>query len=499
MAGTIVIDFANRQGALSPRLYGAGFEHVGSSVYGGFWIGPQREADLPARPSVHIGWREDVLALVKALRPGVLRWPGGNFAQTYHWRDGIGPRDDRPLRFDHFWSKPEPNQVGTDEFLDLCRQIGAEPAITINSRTARPEDAAAWVEYCNGSPDTTWGAVRTRNGQAEPQAVKLWAVGSQGWEMEPAEAARRHRAYANAMRRVDPSIEIIAVGGNTANHHVWDSAMIEHAGGSFAHLGEWAYDGIAQVDSEMGSDLYYANCAAAERILWPVSNAVYQSRSQPWERRYTVGLDSWGIWRHSRQGLQHDNHLCDALVAATVLHGLHRLAPDVSYAAWGNLVNALGLIQATERRVWTTPVYQVMKLFRDLHGNETVRCTVAGPAIDTPPGSSTVRAPAAGYQSMSVLDATATRDLARGRYTLSVVNRSYDERIDTDIEIAGLPQGIGATSYLIRTDGPFDTNTAADPQRIEPFVFPIGTIPLNYPFPPRSLVVLIWEETPGLT
>ncbi|TAK21513.1 MAG: hypothetical protein EPO26_14285 [Chloroflexota bacterium] len=497
---SINVDFSVGQGAISSRLYGAGLEHVGASVYGGFWTGPARPGDESrSAPPVHIGWREDVLTLARALRPGILRWPGGPFSQSYRWRDGVGPRGDRPLRFDHYWAKPEPNHVGTDEFLDLCRWIDAEPAITVNTRSARPEEAAAWVEYCNGSMLTSAGALRLANGQPNPWNARLWSVGSNNWDMGAPEAARRHNLFARAMRGVDPGIELTAIGGNPSNQSEWDKVVIGQTAEQFRHLGVWAFDGVASVEGDNPEDLFHAHVASAERILWTISNAAYRLDEMMLNGGAYVGVDGWGIWKQSRQGLQHDYDMSDALIAATVLHGLHRLAPRVGYAAWGNLVNALGLIQATERACWATPVYHIMKMFRDLHGTEATRCTVAGPAVAAPGGNSPVRSSRPPYKGMALIDASASRDVARGRYTLSVVNRSFSDRHDVEIDVKGLPTGIGATSHLLRAESPFAANSAKEPRAIEPFVFPIGQIPREYPFPAHSVTVLIWEETPGLT
>ncbi|HEY3083214.1 MAG TPA: alpha-L-arabinofuranosidase C-terminal domain-containing protein [Chloroflexota bacterium] len=490
---SIAVDFAETRGTVSPRLYGLGFEHVGASVYGGLWVGD----DGPA--TARLGWREDVFDLAKRLRPGVLRWPGGNFAQGYRWRDGAGARGLRPARFDYFWAKPEPNLVGTDEFLQFCYLVGAEPSITVNTRTGAPDDAAAWVEYCNGGAETSEGLARTLNGRADPYGVRLWALGSQTWEIGAEDAARRHVAFGAAMKKVDPSLELIAVGGNPANQNVWDHLILEHTRAYFDLLGPWAFDGVQTVDTAAPWDLHYANQAAAERLLRVATSAVQRlDELLPERPEAGVFFDGWGIWRQSRQGLQHDYHLGDGLVAAVVLHGLHRLAGRVRGAAWGNLVNALGVIQATERSCWTTPVFHVLKLLRDHHGDEVVRADVDPPTIDAPGGSAPVRSPRPPLPGMPLLDASATRDRARGRYTLSVVNRSYSDRLDVDLSLSGLPPGIGATAHTLNADDAFATNSAANPRRVEPWEFPIGQLPDTYSFPAHSLTVLVWEETPGL-
>jgi alpha-N-arabinofuranosidase len=489
---SISVDFADSVGRVTPRLYGLGFEHVGAGVYGGLWTG---EAE-----GTTAGWRDDVLQLARQLRPGLLRWPGGNFAQHYRWRDGVGPRESRRSSFDYFWAKPEPNLVGTDEFLQLCALLDAEPSITVNTRTGTPEEAAAWVEYCNGGPDTAGGQLRAANGHPEPYVVRLWAVGSQSWELGPEDMARRHVAFATAMRAADPTIQLIAVGGNAANGSSWDRALLGEAASQVDVLGTWAYDGVATVASEDQRDLHNANQAAAERLLWTISNAVQLvDELMPDRTDAGVGFDSWGIWRTSRQGLQHDYHLGDALVAAVVLHGLHRLANRARHAAWGNLVNALGAIQATQRSTWASPVFHVLKLFRQHHGDEVVRSSVAGPTFFAPEGHSPVRTPRPAQYDLPVLDVSATRDRAAGRYALSVVNRSYDDRHDVDLAIGGLPEGIGATVYTMTDYDAFATNTLGYARRVEPYSVPIGQVGATYSLSPRSLTMFVWEETPGLT
>src|SRR5205814_86084 len=150
-------------------------------------------------------------------------------------------------------------------------------------------------------------------------------------------------------------------------------------------------------------------------------------------------LDSWGLWRVSRQGLQHDYHLSDGLAAAVVLNGLMRVGRRVKGAIWGNLVNALGLIQATERSAWTTPVYEVFRMFRRHHGGDVVWTSVDSPGMDVPGGSAPIRPPRPPQNNMPLIDVAASRDKERGRYVMSVVNRHYDERIDCDLSFTGLP------------------------------------------------------------
>jgi hypothetical protein len=193
-------------GPINAYVYGHFVEHLERCVYGGLWT----------EDGAH--WRDDVLALVKDLRPPLIRYPGGNFASGYHWEDGIGPRPARPRRFDSAWQTWETNQVGTDEFLAYCAEVGAAPFLVVNDGSGTPAEAARWVAYCNEPETGEQGRRRAANGHPAPYAVRLWGVGNEVWgrwqigHTGPAEYAMRLRAFAAAMRAADPTIQIVGVG-----------------------------------------------------------------------------------------------------------------------------------------------------------------------------------------------------------------------------------------------------------------------------------------------
>src|SRR5215813_5754873 len=158
------IDLARRLGVVDRRIFGQFIEHLGRCIYGGVYDEGSALAD-------ERGFRKDVLALVRDLRVGVLRWPGGNFVSNYHWTDGIGPRDSRPRRPELAWGGEESNRFGTDEFMAYCAELGTEPYICLNMGTGTLEEALAWVEYCNDARDTAWANRRRANGRDEPYRV----------------------------------------------------------------------------------------------------------------------------------------------------------------------------------------------------------------------------------------------------------------------------------------------------------------------------------------
>ncbi len=174
---------------------------------------------LELLPADHVGGADpDVIRLLKASRLPILRWPGGNFVSGYHWEEGVGPIDARPTVPNYAWGAVETHRFGTDEFLAYCRVVGCEPMICINGGDGTPEEAARWVEYCNGAPSTPMGRLRTKHGYREPYGVRHWELGNElwgRWQYHWTTAAGyvdRYRRFAEAMRTADPSIELYACG-----------------------------------------------------------------------------------------------------------------------------------------------------------------------------------------------------------------------------------------------------------------------------------------------
>ena len=183
-------------------------------------------------PDDHLeGWDPEVVGFLRAARLPLLRFPGGNFASGYHWRDGVGPAEDRPVLPNPAWPEVEWNHVGTDEWLRLCELVGCEPLICVNAGDGTPEEAAAWVQYCNAAPDTPLGAWRALNGHPAPYGVRLWEVGNElygSWQVGATDAAGyagRYRRFAEAMRAADPAIRLIANGDSAA----WNRTLVHAA------------------------------------------------------------------------------------------------------------------------------------------------------------------------------------------------------------------------------------------------------------------------------
>jgi alpha-N-arabinofuranosidase len=231
-ATTLILHTAYQIGEVDPRIFGGFLEHMGRAVYEGVYDPKSAHADAA-------GFRKDVLGALEPLEMTVMRYPGGNFVSGYHWEDGIGPREKRPTVRELAWRTIDPNQVGTDEFISLCRKMGWAPMLAVNLGTGSPEEARNWVEYCNGEAGTKYADLRVAGGSLEPHGVKLWCLGNEmdgPWQLGhvPAEQyALRAEQAGKLMKAVDGSIELVACGscGTLLPSYLeWDRVVLEYLG-----------------------------------------------------------------------------------------------------------------------------------------------------------------------------------------------------------------------------------------------------------------------------
>ena len=221
MLNRIKIDLDRTIGDLDRNVFGGFVEHLGRGVYGGIHDPASSQADAS-------GLRTDVRAAIEGLGVSNIRYPGGNFASGYRWRDGVGPIEDRPTRVDLAWGALEPNTFGTNEFVRFCRTVGAEPYLVVNCGDGDLREARDWVEYCNGTADTALARQRAADGFPEPHRIRYWGIGNEvdgAWQLgakSPAEYARTYHEFAKAMRWTDPSIRLIAAATSD-----WDGDVVE--------------------------------------------------------------------------------------------------------------------------------------------------------------------------------------------------------------------------------------------------------------------------------
>ena len=358
------------------------------------------------------GVRRDVFEKINLLRPAFIRWPGGNVAQDYHWSWGVGPRDERVAWTNLSWKNElEPSDFGTDEFVAFARAAGAEPSITVNVEGggATVEEAAAWVEYCNGPATSKYGAMRAANGHPAPFAVKLWEVGNEIWgdwvrgHSDAETYARNYNRYARAMRAVDPSIKLIAVGDNDMN---WNRTVLRTAGENIDYLAIHHYYGR----HEAGNDL--AKLLARPLFFEKFYAEVAQLLRELGLGRIKLAINEWGLDLPTERQYSIES----ALYGARLMNVFERSGELVEMSAVSDLVNGWpgGIIQASRHSVFVTPIYLVNQLYNEHRGEVRLAANVDS----------------------AYVDATATR--SGNRIFIKAVNTSTTSSFSTTITLAGV-------------------------------------------------------------
>ncbi|MCD4672286.1 MAG: hypothetical protein K8R77_06465, partial [Anaerolineaceae bacterium] len=460
---TVRVDANEVIGEVHPEVYGHFIEHLERCVYGGIWT-----EDGSAL-------RSDTLRLIQALKPSVVRYPGGNFASGYHWEDGIGPKDQRPRRFDQAWQSEESNQVGTDEFMTFCREVGAKPFLVVNDGSGTPEEAARWVAYCNQDASGEQGSRRAANGHPEPYGVHWWGVGNEVWGQwqigaTDAEAyTKRLREFVAAMRAVDPSIRIVAVGDKVMSGAPsdpgakWNEAVLREAGDLIDDLSFHLYqpDRDGWQDEYDPEELHKTVTAApldAERIIQRIGR---QIKALTPEREIGVAFDEWNLWLAPSDDAQsmHDTAYSrrDALYVAGMLHVFHRQCKLVSMANLAQMVNVLPLIKTNETSAFATAIYFPMQMYRQME-KIVIQSDVKGPVFTSQRLGNIDEVVNAPY-----IDVTATRDASRKRVVLGVINRHPEKRVDLSVRLSGLDKLKPRRGWLLSSRDLMAVNSFEDP------------------------------------
>lgn len=376
---------------IDPLIHGHFTEHIGAVIYDGIWVGP----DSPI-PNVD-GIRKSLLDSLKKLEPPVFRWPGGCFADRYHWRDGIGPSAHRPRRFGRWTEVTEPNHFGTHEFMRFCRLTGADAYFAGNVGTGTSEEFQQWVEYCNAPPGrTTLADERVANGQTDPFAIRYWGVGNESWgcggKFTPEDYCTEYRKFTEWLPGYGVPLYLIAAGPN-GNDLDWTRRFMKKwMDGARAPLHGWSphyYCGTAGTSTEFTVDQWYTlidRAAYVERLItdqWGVLGE--------FDRNHAIKLivDEWGCWHPEDKRLPAHHTLAqystmrDAIVAGLTLDTFHRHADKVAMANVAQLVNNLHSLFMTEGdKLVETPNYHVFMMYRTHKGGTPLGTRIVSPQIE---------------------------------------------------------------------------------------------------------------------
>jgi len=450
-------------GTIQPLVYGHFIEHLGRCVYEGIWVGENSGIDNVR------GIRRDTVDALRAVDAPVVRWPGGCFADDYHWADGIGPLERRPRRLNRWWGPSEDhNHFGTHEFIDFCRQVGAEPYIAVNVGSGSPSEAAAWMEYCNHSGNTFNSNQRAANGSPEPFNVRYWGVGNENWgcggNMEPEEYAQLYRRFATYLRR--PDVELIACGHTSPDWNRRFLAAMKDKWNLIDHLSIHVYFMGGGDDADFSPTEYYnmvlrAGVLEREIVLAREAIEVFVRGA----KAIGIVVDEWGTWHpqaKAHSGLEQKNTLRDAIIAAGSLDIFNKYASCVSMANIAQTVNVLQCMAHTdEEQMWLTPTYYVFDLYKGHMGAQSVHVDIDTAMVEAREGDGT-------RSELPVLSASASLNAAKGTLLLTVTNRHLEEAAEVDIDFTGDIKPRGAVMRTLTARDIRDYNDAVDPHRVKP-------------------------------
>lgn len=430
----LVIDPLRAKSRISKNIYGHFSEHLGRCIYGGIYVGEDSKI-----PNVN-GIRSDVVKALKNIRVPVLRWPGGCFADTYHWMDGIGPKKGRKKIVNTTWGGVvEDNSFGTHEFMELCRQLGCEPYVNGNVGSGTVREMSEWVEYMNFGGVSPMADLRRANGREEPWGVKYFGVGNETWggggNMRPGYYADVYRQYQTYLHNYGENRLFRIASGASNDDYDWTGKVMESAGrfleGISLHYytvpGTWEKKNPATGFSE---EDYYETLKKAERMDELLSrHAGIMDRYDP-ERRVGLIVDEWGTWFQVEPGtnpgfLYQQNTMRDAMVAAVTLNIFNEHSDRVAMANLAQMVNVLqAVILTQDEQMILTPTYHVFDLYKRhqdaVLAESWLRCETVG----------------SGDNAMGQLSGSASVG-ADGKLTVTLANLSAAEPAETECTVLG--------------------------------------------------------------
>jgi alpha-N-arabinofuranosidase len=504
-------------GTIAPEIYGHFVEHLGGVVYDGIWVGENSPV-----PNVN-GLRKQLVDALKRIKPGMIRWPGGCFADQYDWRDGTGPRDKRPKRTNFWVDSPEwrkdakrdgpqsydPNLFGTVDFARFCKQVGAQPYFAANLRSLPAQEFWRWVEYCNGPANSsTLAALRAADGAPEPLDVRYWGVGNESWgcggNFDPEDYGSEFNRYTAWVPSYGLQPRLIGSGPNDGNvdwtrrffgklaranslGRLWGWAMHHYAwNASGGRTRDWfaGKRDAVKYDAEQYYDILRE---ADEMESLITAHWAVMGEADPRHRTKLV-VDEWGAWYATGTEpfpealIGQQNTMRDAVLAGLTLDTFNRHADKVAMAAVAQLVNCLqSLFLAHEDKFCVTPTYHVFDMYAAHQGARSVRTVVASPANRYDRNGT--------HTSMRGLNGSAS--VTGNQLTLTVTNTSMDLPVEAEIQIhGGKPRT--ATGLTLAASDPRAHNTFEDPRAVEPKSVTVslkGTT-LLHQFPPASVTKL---------
>ena len=476
---------------ISKHIYGHFAEHLGRCIYGGFYVG-ENNTQIPNKNGV----RTDVVDALKKLKIPNLRWPGGCFADTYHWKDGIGPKEKRPSIVNTWWGGiTENNSFGTHDFLNMCELLGAEPYLAGNVATGTVQELADWVQYVNFAGESPMSKLRRENGRKEPWKVSFWGVGNEAWgcggNMKPEYYANEYRKYATFMSSWDNTNKIfrVASGANSSDYN-WTETLMKNIpsnlveGIALHHYSviDWNKKGPATNFSE---EQYFATMRSAYAMEELVNKHIAIMDKYDPNKKVALVVDEWGGWYNVEEGtnpgfLYQQNTIRDAMIAGLTLNIFNNHSDRIKMANLAQAINVLqSVILTKEEKMILTPTYHVMEMYSVHQDAEWLPLTIKTNDYTS------------GNDKLPAVSGSASRD-KNGATHITLTN--IDAKANQDITISVKNAKFKTVSGRILTSTKLqDFNSFENPNKISPAVFKGADIKgdiLKVKLPAHSVVVL---------
>jgi len=468
------------------RLLGAFLEHLGRAIYTGVYEPGSRLADAN-------GFRKDVAAEVKGLGVPIMRYPGGNFVSGYNWLDGVGPKERRPTVLERAWNSLETNQFGTDEFIQWCRLVGTEPLLGFNLGTGTPEQAVAYVEYCNVDKGTRWSELRRQHGYEEPHNVRYWCLGNEmdgPWQMghmTAREYGRKARDSARQIRVVDPSTQLIACGSSNTilpTYLVWDREVLEECYDQVDGISLHNYYGNTAALTGNDTARYLAMNLDMERQIHEIAavcdyvQGVLKSKKRLW-----LSFDEWNVWYRARGGrfangqrkfapplLEEVYNLEDALLVGGFLNTLLRQSERVRVGCLAQIVNVIAPLVTNGTSVLRQSIY-----YPYAWALKYARGRVLDPLVESETyaiRAEGLRPDFARDDRVPYVDLAATFDQQNGQVCVLMLNRDLESERELVLECRDFtPTRVLASETLtgadLKASNTFERPTLVSPQKLE--------------------------------
>lgn len=465
---TIQVKSTEGKNTIPREIYGQFAEHLGTCIYGGVWVGE----DSPI-PNTN-GYRNDVLKALKDLKVPIVRWPGGCFADEYHWKDGIGPKAERPKMINTHWGGTvEDNSFGTHEFLNFCELIDAEPYVNGNVGSGTIEEMEQWVEYMTSNEDTPMANLRRENGRDKAWKVKYFGVGNESWgcggNMRPEYYSDLYRRFATYCRNYSGNeLYKIACGASDYDYN-WTKVLMENVGGRMHGLSLHYYtvlgwSGSKGSATKFDADDYYwtlGKCREIEDVL--VKHIDIMDKYDP-KKRVGLIVDEWGTWWDEEPGtisghLNQQNTLRDAFVASLSFDIFHKYTDRIQMTNIAQMVNVLqSMILTKDEKMTLTPTYHVFRMY-NVHQDATYL------PIELNSKTMDVR----DNRTIPLLSATASKN-KEGVIHISLSNVHLTETQEVVIAIDELKKG-NVTGEILVANSIDDHNTFDNPNKVAPKEF----------------------------